>query len=86
MSEIKDIVMPMLQKMQLDMATNFRRIDGKITNISENVAEMKDELDTIKGYITFSMGLTTQHQSAIADFRKEMADMKRRLAELESRS
>jgi chromosome segregation ATPase len=82
MSEISDMVVPMLQSIQTEQRALRARVDG----IAENVAEMKDELDAIKGYMTYQMGLTTQHQSNIDDIRKEIADLKRRMAELEGRS
>jgi archaellum component FlaC len=86
MSEIKDMVIPMLQKLQQDVSAGFKRVDGKVTNIAENIAEMKDELDAIKGYVTFQMGLTSQQQSNIDDLRKDIADLKRRISALEGRS
>jgi chromosome segregation ATPase len=85
MSEIKDMVMPMLQKMQQDMATNFKRLDARTATNAEDMAEVKDDLDTIKGYITYHMGLTTQNQSDIADLRKDVSDLKKRMAMLEGR-
>jgi flagellar motility protein MotE (MotC chaperone) len=81
MSEIKDMVMPMLQSIQTEQRAMRARVDG----IAENVAEIKDELETIKGFTTFHMGLTTQNQSEIADLRKDMADLKKRMAALEGR-
>jgi hypothetical protein len=86
MSEIKDMVVPMLQKLQQDMATNFKWIDAKVTSISETVLETKEEVEAVKGYITYQMGLTSQHQTLIDAMRKEMADLKRRVSALESRS
>ncbi len=81
MSEIKDMVMPMLKSIQSEQRAMRARVDG----IAENVAESKDDLDTIKGYITYHMGLTTQNQSDISDLRKDVSDLKKRIAALEGR-
>jgi polyhydroxyalkanoate synthesis regulator phasin len=81
MSEIKDMVMPMLKSIQTEQRATRARVDG----IAENVAEAKHDLDTIKGYITYHMGLTTQNQSDIADLRKDVSDLKKRMATLEGR-
>jgi len=80
-SEIKDMVMPMLKSIQTEQRAMRARVDG----IAENMAEIKDDLDVIKGYTTFHMGLTTQNQSDIADLRKDLADLKKRIAVLEGR-
>jgi hypothetical protein len=85
-SEIKDMVVPLLQKLQQDVAAGFKRVDAKVTNIAENVAEVKDDAEAIKGYVTYQMGLTSQQQSHIEDIRKEIADLKSRMAALEARS
>ena len=82
MSEIKDMVMPMLQSIHTEQRAMRARVDG----ISENVAEIKDDVDAIKGYMTYQMGLTTQQQSNLDDIRKDINDLKRRMAVLETRS
>jgi chromosome segregation ATPase len=81
MSEIKDMVLPMLQSIQTEQRALRARVDG----IAENVAETKDDVEAIKGYITYQMGLTSQNQSNIEDIKKDISDLKRRIAELEQR-
>jgi polyhydroxyalkanoate synthesis regulator phasin len=81
MSEIRDMVIPMLQSIQTEQRAMRARVDG----IAEHVAEMKDDVETIRGFTTFHMGLTTQNQSEIADLRKDLADIKKRMAALEGR-
>ena len=82
MSEIRDMVVPLLQNIQAEQKALRARVDG----IAENVVELKDEFDTIKGYITYQMGLTSQQQVQIEDIRKDIADLKRRMAAVETRS
>jgi polyhydroxyalkanoate synthesis regulator phasin len=82
MNEIKDMVVPMLQGIQTELKVLRARAD---TN-AEDMAEVKDDLDVMKGYITYHMGLTSQNQSDITDLRKDVTELKRRMAALEGRS
>ena len=53
MSEIHDLVMPILQKIQTDLT----RLDGKIDNVAEEQLRQGEKLDVIEHYMIFHMGL-----------------------------
>lgn len=65
MSEISDLVMPVLQKIQKDVADGFRRTDVNLHGIAEDQLRHREKLDAIEGYLTFHMGLTTRQQADI---------------------
>ena len=80
MSEIHDLVMPVLQKIQTDLT----RLNGKLDNVAEEQIKQGEKLDAIEHYMIFHMGLTTQQKADIEALQADMANVKQRLAALES--
>lgn len=75
MSEVTDLVMPVLQKIQQELSS----LRGKVDDIAERQVEQGETLDDLKRYVTFHMGITMQHAS-------DISDIKTRLAAIEARS
>ncbi len=75
MSEVTDLVMPILQKIQQELWS----LRGKVDDIAERQVEQGEALDDLKRYVTFHMGFTMQHAS-------DISDIKTRLAAIEARS
>ena len=63
MSEVTDLVMPVLQKVQ----TELTRLNGKADNIAEEQLRHGERLESIERYMIFHMGLTTQQKSLYRD-------------------
>lgn len=75
MSEVTDLVMPILQKIQQELSS----LRGKVDDIAERQLEQGEALDDLKRYVTFHMGFTMQHAS-------DISDIKSRLTAIEARS
>jgi predicted homoserine dehydrogenase-like protein len=82
MSEIHDLVLPVLQRIQTDLT----RLNGKLDNVAEEQLKQGEKLDAIERYMIFHMGLTTQQKADIEAPQGDMADVKKRLAALEAQS
>ena len=86
MAEMKDAVMPVLKKIQDDLANGFKRVEAKINDVAENLLELKEDVSTMNRHMSHHMGVTMQHRSDFEDLRAEVADLKTRMAALEQRS
>ena len=75
MSEVTDLIMPVLQ----DLSDIRRGLEAKINDIVERQLEQGETLDDMKRYMTFHMGVTMQHSS-------DTADIKTRMTAIETRS
>jgi hypothetical protein len=68
MSEVTDLVLPILQRMQSEMSG----LRAKVDDIAERQLEQGEMLEEMKGYMTFHMGITMQHMSDLADIKKRL--------------
>ncbi|MBV8564452.1 MAG: hypothetical protein JO273_03240 [Methylobacteriaceae bacterium] len=75
MSEINDLVLPVLKKIQSDLS-----------EVKIDLGEVKQKLDTVEGYVTYHMGITFQHKADLEAMQRDIADLKKRLAVVEMRS
>jgi hypothetical protein len=75
MSEVTDIVVPILQRMQTDLADLKRKVDG----VTERMDGLTERMDTFEDYFTYTMGLTEQNKADIRRMRIEIAAIKSRL-------
>ena len=80
MSEIKDMVMPVLQRLQADVSG----IKSTLAEQSARFNELGEKFDALSGYITYQMGMTTQGQSDIQELQKQYKDLAKRVGKLES--
>ena len=74
MSEVTDLIMPVLQKLQQEMVG----LRAKVDDIAERQLEQGETLDDMKRYMTFHMGVTMQHSSDIADIKTRMTAIETR--------
>jgi hypothetical protein len=72
MSEVTDLVLPILQKIQKDLSDTRTGLEAKINDIAERQLEQREMLEEMKGFMTFHMGITMQHMSDIADIKKRV--------------
>ncbi len=56
MSEVTDVILPILQRIQADISDLKRKVDL----LTERMDRMTERMDTFEDYFTYTMGLT-QH-------------------------
>jgi hypothetical protein len=83
MAEPEDAVVPILRNIQSrlgDMERNFGsrfdRLEGKVDGIAERT-------ETIEDYMTYAMGIQSQHVADIGKLKEDIAEVKRRIKALE---
>jgi hypothetical protein len=76
MPEPTDAVLPILPRIQGDLAETRRELGRKIDSNAER-------LEAIEGYLTYELGLTTCAKADIHAIQAEMKVVKKRLAALE---
>jgi cob(I)alamin adenosyltransferase len=70
MPEPTDAVLPILQRIQSDLADARRSLEAKINNVAEMTLHNSEKLEAIEGYVTYQMGMTTQNQPTSKRSRK----------------
>ena len=75
MAKPADAVMPVLRRIQADLA-----------DVKRTQAEHGEKLDAIEGYLTYNLGITERHTADIEKLKEQWADIKRRVATLEKRT
>ena len=73
MSEVTDIVVPILQRMQTDLGDLKRKVET-----------MSDRLDKIEDYVTYSLGVISQQKVDIDRHGRAILDHARRIETLET--
>jgi septal ring factor EnvC (AmiA/AmiB activator) len=74
-----DAIMPVLQRIQADLAEvrkDIQRVDRKVDTVSADVRGVSDRMDAFEDYFTYTMGLTSQNKADIARLRKELQALK----------
>ena len=79
MAEPTDAVLPILRRIQADIADSRREL-------GETLADQGERLESIESYLTYELGLTTRAKADIKSFKAEMKAIKRRVAALERSS
>lgn len=77
MSEVVDLVMPVLQRIQQDMTDMRRGLEAKINDIAERQLEQGETLDEVKRYMAYHMGITFQHSADIADIKSRLSTLEK---------
>ena len=83
MPEPTDAVLPMLRRIQGDLAETRRELGRKIDANAESLASQGAKLESIEGHLTYELGLTARARADIQAIQTEMKAMKKRLAALE---
>ena len=93
MVEPTDSVLPVLKKIQEDIANgfretnaNFKRVDTKLNIVVEAVAELQQDVVQIRKDSLIHLGLTTRHRMAFEELQGEVKSLRSRITVLEGRS
>ena len=73
MSEVTDLIIPVLKRIQTDIAelkTGQDRLAAKVDGLT-------GRFDALEGYLTFSMGLTSRNTADIDTIREDIKEMRR---------
>ena len=81
MSEVKDLVMPVLQRMQADLADVKRDLD----EVKRVQAEHTGRFEEIEIYLAYATGLASQNKADVRSVKSEIRTIKQRLQALEAR-
>lgn len=81
MSEISDVVLPILQRIQADLG----QVRTDVGDLKVEVLDQREILERVQGYITFTVGLHGENRADVQGIQAEIADLKKRLAVLEAR-
>ena len=82
MSEITDVVLPILQRIQADLG----QVKADVGDLKSDVTEQREILERMQGYVTFTVGLHGENRADVLGIKAEIADLKKRLAVLEART
>jgi hypothetical protein len=85
MAEPQDAVMPILRKIQNDIAMGFNRVDAQMKEMNETLLDHGDRLRKIEANTAFHRGMTLQHQFELDTLRQDVDGLKSRLAVLEEK-
>ncbi|HEX8662457.1 MAG TPA: hypothetical protein VF744_00335 [Beijerinckiaceae bacterium] len=81
MSEVKDLVMPILQRMQADLAD----VKRDLTEVKRTQAEHTEKFEEIEIYLAYATGLASQNKADVQSVKSEIRTIKQRLEALEVR-
>jgi hypothetical protein len=72
MSEVTDIVLPILQRIQSDVAELKRDLSDTKRDLAGKMDVLTERMEEFEGFFTYSMGLTSQHKLAITRLHSEV--------------
>ena len=81
MSEVTDLIMPVLKRVQADISdikTSQRGLETKVDRLVER-------MDAFEGYFTYTMGVTAQHKVDIAVLQSQVKELMARLPSPEAK-
>jgi hypothetical protein len=81
MSEVTDIIVPILQRIQGDIGELKRKVDS----LEAVVRAMSDRMDKIESYVTYSLGLISQNKADIDRHGRSLLEIARRVEALEQK-
>jgi predicted nucleic acid-binding Zn-ribbon protein len=82
MSEVKDLVMPMLKGIQAKLTG----VEAKLNDVAKTTLKTEQKVEDLEGLMTFHLGLTTGHKHDIQSLKAKIAAFEKRLAAVEARS
>lgn len=85
MPEPTDVIVPILQRIQADLADTKRDIGRRLDSLDATLAHHGEKLDAIEGYITYGLGLTSRNAADIEALKADLEDLKKRVDTLERR-
>lgn len=92
MAEPEDAVLPILRKIQDDIASSRRSVEARITgleakinDVAETVLETLGEISELNRRMTYHMGVTMKHDHRFATIEDEVKALRSRVEVLEER-
>jgi hypothetical protein len=79
MAEPIDVILPILQRIQADVAALGRKVDAQ----GEVLARHGEKLDAIEGYLTYQLGITSRTIADVEVLKTQILDIKKRVESLE---
>jgi len=80
MSEVTDLVLPVLQRVQADLA----EVKREIADIKSVQAEHGQRFDDLEIYLAYATGLASQSKADVRSVKSEIRAIKQRLETLET--
>ena len=82
MSEVTDIIVPILQRLQTDVG-DLKRKSDKLETLIE---AMSSQLDKVESYVTYSLGLISQNKADVDRLGRSVLEVGRRVEALEQKT
>ncbi|KPL51343.1 hypothetical protein ABB55_03135 [Prosthecomicrobium hirschii] len=79
MSEVTDVILPVLQKIQADLANFRRETKAELVEVKEMLLEQGDKVDVLNSYVTVSLGHVSRHEIDIDEIRKRLTAVEAKL-------
>ena len=76
MAEPIDVILPILQRIQAELAEARRDLGGKVDTLAGKVDAIAERMDAFEDYFTYTMGLTQQNKADIARVSSEFKAFK----------
>ena len=89
MPDPTDAILPILQRIQADIADvkkDVQRVDKKMDAVVAEVRGVNERMDAFEDYFTYTMGLTQQNKADIARLGKDFRAKTARIDKLETES
>jgi hypothetical protein len=84
MSEVTDLVLPILQKVQADIGEVKRDVADLKRELAEVKVEHGQRFDDMEIYLAYATGLASQSKADVKSVRSEVTAIKQRLEALET--
>jgi hypothetical protein len=85
MAEPTDVIVPILQRIQADIADSKRDLGSRLDSVTETLSHHSEKLEAIEGYLTYGLGLTARNSADIETLKSEIDDIRKRVDALERR-
>jgi DNA-directed RNA polymerase subunit F len=89
MSEVTDLVMPVLQKIQADLA-EVKRVQAehsaRFEQIDQRFEQVDQRFEDMEIYLAYATGIETQNKQDMRKVKDEIRNVKKPLEALETRS
>ena len=83
MAEPTDAILPILQRIQADVAETKRELGRKIDGATAMLTQHSEKLESIEGYLTYQLGITGRTVADVEALKAEIAAIKKRVDALE---
>ena len=83
MPDPSDAIVPILQRIQADIAETKRDLGRKIDANTAMLAQQAEKLEAMEGYLTYQLGITGRTVADIETIKTEIAAIKKRVETLE---